>query len=613
MSLRHQNLPDQNLPHQNLPLAAFAIPGDITTLTGGYIYERRLLEGLRALGHDVEHIQLAASFPDPSAQDMADAVSQLCALPIERSLILDGLVFGSIATEGLANVSAPIIAMIHHPLARESGLSEERSAHLYCTERDNLALASHVLVPSPHTAAILTSDYGVAAERITIARPGTDLPSGTSVPIDPPLILSVGIQHPRKGHDILLAALAQIRDLKWQAVIVGSPYDIEHAAELAAFNETLGLTGRVRLAGRVSSEELSSLYRATSLFALATRYEGYGIVFDEALAYGLPIISCDTGAVPDTVPHDTGVLVPPEAAEPFAHALRTLLSDTEKRDQLAHASQLAGKALPSWLDTARIASGVLNAPQSANKPGGKMATAIGRSLDTYYRDTARTGRMDQLNASFVCEGGLAFDIGAHVGDRTASFLRLGASVVALEPQPRVFRALKLIHGREPRAVLQCEAVGAMPGHIDLHVNSNNPTISTASSDLIKAAHGAKEWKREVWDSTIRVPVTTLDQLIAKHGTPDFVKIDVEGHELEVLMGLCAPIPALSFEFTTIQRDIALACVEHLGKLGRYEFNISLGEEHQLRHQTWIDPLDMQTEIAGLPSAANSGDVYARRM
>lgn len=348
----------------NLLPAAFAIPGDITTLTGGYIYERRLLEGLRTLGHDVEHIQLAASFPDPSPHDMEDAVAQLCALPPERALILDGLIYGSIATEGLAKVRAPIVAMIHHPLARESGLSQERSAHLYQTERDNLALATHVLVPSPHTAAILTSDYGVAAERISIARPGTDLPSGACAPIDPPLILSVGIQHPRKGHDILLAALAQIADLTWQAVIVGSPHDAEHAAELAALNEALGLTGRVRLAGRVSSEELSSLYRAASLFALATRYEGYGIVFDEALAYGLPIISCDTGAVPDTVPHDAGVLVPPEAAEPFAHALRTLLSDTEKRGQLAHASQLAGKALPSWLDTARVASGVLNAAPS---------------------------------------------------------------------------------------------------------------------------------------------------------------------------------------------------------------------------------------------------------
>ncbi|MEQ8657660.1 MAG: glycosyltransferase family 4 protein [Hyphomicrobiales bacterium] len=343
----------------SLSPAAFAIPGDINTLTGGYIYERRLLEGLRTLGHDVAHIQLAASFPDPSPNDVADAIEQLCELPQNRPLILDGLVYGSITTEGLAKVRAPIVAMIHHPLARESGLSENRRAHLYRTERDNLALAQHVLVPSPHTATILTEEYGVDPERISIARPGTDKPTGVSTPADPPLILSVGIQHPRKGHDILLKALAQIVDLKWQAVIVGSPYDADHASDLTVLHEKLELTGRVRLAGRVSSQKLNDFYQAAAVFALATRYEGYGIVFDEALAHGLPIVSCRTGAVPDTVPQDAGLLVPPEEVGPFANALRNLLSDTAKRTQMAKVSQSAGKTLPSWLDTARVASDVL--------------------------------------------------------------------------------------------------------------------------------------------------------------------------------------------------------------------------------------------------------------
>ncbi|MFN3169437.1 MAG: glycosyltransferase family 4 protein [Hyphomicrobiales bacterium] len=343
----------------SLPPAAFAIPGDINTLTGGYIYERRLLEGLRTLGHDVAHIQLAASFPDPSPEDMADAVEQLCALPKDCPLILDGLVYGSIATDGLAKARAPIVAMIHHPLARESGLGEDRRAHLYRTERNNLALAQHVLVPSPHTATILTDEYGVDPEHISIARPGTDKPTSVSAPVDPPLILSVGIQHPRKGHDVLLKALAKIVDLNWQAVIVGSPYDAEHASDLTALCEKLGLTGRVRLAGRVSSQELNDLYQAASIFALATRYEGYGIVFDEALSHGLPIVSCHTGAVPDTVPQGAGLLVPPEEPEPFANALRRLLDNPAKRSEMAKASQTAGQALPSWLDTARIASDVL--------------------------------------------------------------------------------------------------------------------------------------------------------------------------------------------------------------------------------------------------------------
>src|SRR5690606_30115723 len=141
--------------------AAFAIPGDINTVTGGYIYERRLLEGLRAQGRDVAHIQLGASFPDPTDADMADAATQLLALPPDRPLILDGLVYGSIDTQILRDMRAPIVAMIHHPLALENGLSAARRDHLFVTERDNLAQAAHVLVPSPHTAALLAADYGV--------------------------------------------------------------------------------------------------------------------------------------------------------------------------------------------------------------------------------------------------------------------------------------------------------------------------------------------------------------------------------------------------------------------------------------------------------------------
>ncbi len=245
------------------------------------------------------------------------------------------------------------------------------------------------------------------------------------------------------------------------------------------------------------------------------------------------------------------------------------------------------------------------------RDGQGSAAAIGRSLRTYYDDPARMQRMDALHAQFVPKDGLAFDVGAHVGDRTASFLRLGASVVALEPQPRVFRALRLIHGRKAGVRLVPEAVGSTPGQIAMRINSGNPTVSTLSDAFIDATIGAPMWAGQVWDRSIAVPVTTLDRLIAQHGNPDFIKIDVEGHELDVLMGLSRPVSALSFEFTTIQRAVACACLKRLGALGAYAFNLSMGEEHRLRHTRWVDAAQMQAELLNVPDAANSGDVHAR--
>ena len=238
-------------------------------------------------------------------------------------------------------------------------------------------------------------------------------------------------------------------------------------------------------------------------------------------------------------------------------------------------------------------------------------TAIGRSLDVYYRDPDRTSRMDALNAQFVRPRSLAFDIGAHVGDRTASFLRLGARVVAAEPQPRIFRALRLIHGRNPNAMLLPCALGAAKARLDMHLNTRNPTVSTLSPGLVAAARSAQGWQGEVWDAVTPVEVTTLDALIAAHGQPDFVKIDVEGHELAVLQGLSLPLPALSLEFTTIQRDVALACIERLATLGRYTFNLSLGEEHRLAYDQWVDARALRDAIRAMPIEANSGDVFAR--
>lgn len=342
------------------PKAAFAIPGDLATLTGGYIYDRRLLSELRADGRDVAHVGLGASFPDPTPADMEDAARRLAQFVPDCPVLIDGLAMGAMDLSVLTGMAAPIVALVHHPLAHESGLAPARRDRLYRSERDNLELAAHVVVPSPHTASLLVSDYGVPVERITIARPGTDRPLGRVPKSDPPLILSVGIQVPRKGHDVLIRALAKLRYRRWQAVIVGSALDAEHAALLARLVTELDLSAKVRLVGRVSGEELARLYGQASLFALATRYEGYGIVFDEAMVHGLPIVSCATGAVPDTVAPAAGLLVPPDDPDAFAQALARVLDDEAERALMAGAATAAGAALPGWAATARCVGAVLD-------------------------------------------------------------------------------------------------------------------------------------------------------------------------------------------------------------------------------------------------------------
>ncbi|PJI84423.1 glycosyltransferase involved in cell wall biosynthesis [Yoonia maricola] len=343
---------------------ALAVPGDLATLTGGYIYDRRLLHELRALGIDVTHIALPGSFPEPPARDMDAAFAQLASIPDDCPVIIDGLAFGAMDPARTAQVRAPIVALVHHPLALENGLDAGRAQALYDSERANLSRAVQVIVPSPHTAALLVTDYGVSQDRIHIARPGTDRPSEPACPVDPPLILSVGIQLPRKGHDVLLKALTQITDLDWQAKIVGAPLDAGYAQELADLRLSLGLADRVKLTGQIGRNALRALFGSATLFALATRFEGYGIVFDEALAHDLPIVSCAAGAVPDTVPPDAGILVPPDAPEAFANALRQVLSDPDCRQTLTAAARTAGQALPTWQDTAAIAASAIAATKA---------------------------------------------------------------------------------------------------------------------------------------------------------------------------------------------------------------------------------------------------------
>jgi FkbM family methyltransferase len=233
-----------------------------------------------------------------------------------------------------------------------------------------------------------------------------------------------------------------------------------------------------------------------------------------------------------------------------------------------------------------------------------------RSLRMYYGDRKHKAAMHQLYGLFVKPGDLVFDIGSHVGDRVGAFRRLGGRVVAVEPQPALGTTLRLIYGRDPQVAIERVAIGRHEGTAELILNLANPTVSTTSPDFIAAAQGAAGWEGQKWTKRIEVPMTSVDALITKHGKPSFMKIDVEGYEEEALAGLTQAVPALSFEFTTIQRDVALAGLARCEALGYRRFNAALGESQLLVHQPWRTAEQIREWLVALPHSANSGDVYA---
>lgn len=344
--------------------AVFAIPGDKDRRTGGFIYEATLLRVLNEIGCTTAHLELPDSFPDPTAADMAETLRLLGDVPSGQPIILDGLVFGAIAPEGLARVTAPVIAMIHHPLGLEAGLTPDRAAFLRANEAAALRHTAHALVPSPETARLLVAEFGADPARVTVAQPGFRRPVVDRRPATPPLILSVGLLAPRKGHDVLLRALAALRDLPWQAEIVGKAHDTATETALFALRDALDLGQLVTFRGELQAADLEALFNAASVFALATRYEGYGMVLSEAMFYGLPVVSCAVGAVPDTV-GDAALLVPPDDSAAFSDALRKVLVKPEVAADYGARAVEFSRTLPAWEATAGIAARVIRSLAAA--------------------------------------------------------------------------------------------------------------------------------------------------------------------------------------------------------------------------------------------------------
>lgn len=234
-----------------------------------------------------------------------------------------------------------------------------------------------------------------------------------------------------------------------------------------------------------------------------------------------------------------------------------------------------------------------------------------RSYAIYRARPWRTRERVAFYRRFVQAGDLCFDIGAHVGNHSAAWLEIGAQVVALEPQPQFAAFLrKEYRARQDVTVLE-QAVGRRRGPVTLMISTLAPTVSSVSADWVQEVQQSSGFSKVDWDRSISVPMTTLDALIAAHGSPAFCKIDVEGSEAEVLAGLSQPLPMLCFEFVPAVLTVALDCLDRLTALGDYRFNLVIGERPRFVLPDWSDVATLRAHLQQLDPESRSGDIYAR--
>jgi len=335
----------------------FAVPGDLDTPTGGYAYDKRIIQELRALGWDAKVLNVGNSFPHPGVQARKAANEMLADVDPAVPLIIDGLAYGVMPEAGVAlGKSHQLIALVHHPLAFENGLPADNVKRFHDSEREALRHVRHAIVTSPATARLLASDYDIAMDRITVAKPGNDpVPPSRGSGSEAVHLLAVGSIVPRKGYDILVAALAELKDLPWRLSIVGDPTRDAGCSNALDYDiDRFDLRSRIDRLGAVSQQTLATLYDRTDLFVLPSRFEGYGMAFADAIAFGVPVIAARAGAVPETVPARAGILVPPDDVASLATALRRLIEKPTERGKLRAQARAAAQALPTWRESADI-------------------------------------------------------------------------------------------------------------------------------------------------------------------------------------------------------------------------------------------------------------------
>lgn len=332
----------------------FLVPGDIDTPTGGYVYDRRMVEGLLERDWAVHVRQLDDSFPRPTPSALKGAARALASIPDGEIVMIDGLALGAMPVEiGQQAARLRLVALVHMPLAFDSGLSGTESARLEVSERQALAAARLVIVTGRSTVGTLTAWYGVPVGNIAVVEPGTArVPLASGSGRVTPHLLCVATLTYGKGHEFLFRALARVEPPHWTLTCAGSlTRDPPTVERLRALLGEIALEDRVSLVGDVDGTALEALYDRADLFVLATLHESYGMAVAEALAHGLPVVSTTTGAIPALVGRGesaAGLLVPPGDVEALASALTAAIGDPGARKQFAERAGAVRKRLPTW-------------------------------------------------------------------------------------------------------------------------------------------------------------------------------------------------------------------------------------------------------------------------
>jgi glycosyltransferase involved in cell wall biosynthesis len=334
--------------------------------SGGNTYDRRVCQALAGAGWSVREIAVPGTWPQPTPADRAALAAALATVPDRAVVLLDGLV-ACPAPDVVVPEAARLrpVVLVHLPLADETGLAPQAAGDLHARERQVLRAADAVVATSGQAAHRLVERHRLPPDRMHVAPPGVDrapLASGTDGVCR---LLCVAAVTPRKGHDLLVEALTNVADRRWECVCVG---DLDrapgHVARIRRMVRAFGFDGRVRLVGVRTGEDLAASYAAADLLVLASRAETYGMVVTEALARGVPVLATDTGGVAEALGRAPdgirpGVLVPPDDPAALAAGLRHWFDDPGWRRELHRAAAARRDTLSGWQATAATLGAVL--------------------------------------------------------------------------------------------------------------------------------------------------------------------------------------------------------------------------------------------------------------